>query len=46
MLSIVIDNIKKYGFINFTLTTFYKSKLIKTYLKTKNLDVSIDYVQK
>ena len=46
MLSIVIDNIKKYGFINFTLTTFHKSKLIKTYFKNgKDLHVNIDYVR-
>ena len=46
MLTIVIDNIKKYGFINFILTTFYKSNLIKdNYRNGKNLDVNISYVR-
>ena len=45
MLSIVINNIQKHGFNNFTLTTFYKNRLIKNYYKNgKNLNVNIDYI--
>ena len=46
MLSIVIDNIKKFGFKNFILTTFYKSKKIKDFYKNgKNLGVNINYIK-
>ena len=45
MLSLVINNIQKHGFNNFTLTTFYKNRLIKNYYKNgKNLNVNIDYI--
>ena len=44
MLSIVINNIQKHGFNNFTLTTFYKNRLIKNYKMEKNLNVNIDYI--
>tara|TARA_Y200000002_G_scaffold375111_2_gene376890 strand:- start:150 stop:1211 length:1062 start_codon:yes stop_codon:yes gene_type:complete len=45
MLSKVINNLKKYGFYNFILTTYYKSIQIKNfYKKGKSLNVKIDYV--
>ena len=45
MLSIVINNLKKYGFKNFILTTYFKSNLIKDYYKNgKIFDVKIKYV--
>jgi dTDP-glucose pyrophosphorylase/predicted transcriptional regulator len=45
MLSLVIKNIKNYGFGNFILCTYYKNKMIKNYYKNGEiLDVSIKYV--
>jgi len=45
MLSMVINNIQRYGFVNFILTTYYKSKLIKNYYKNgKLLNVKINYI--
>ena len=45
MLSKVINNLKKYGFFNFILTTYYKNIQIKNYYKRgKSLNVNIDYV--
>ena len=46
MLSKVINNLKKYGFFNFILTTYYKSIQIKNYYKRgKFLNINIDYVK-
>ena len=45
MLSLVIKNIRNFGFSKFILTTFYKNKLIKNYYKSgKNLGVKISYI--
>lgn len=45
MLSLVIKNIKNYGFRNFILCTYYKNKMIENYYKNGEiLDVSIKYV--
>ena len=45
MLSVVIQNIKNFGFNNFILTTFYKHNLIKKYYKNgSNLNVKIKYI--
>ena len=45
MLSIVIQNIKNFGFNNFILTTFYKHGLIKKYFKNgSDLNIKINYI--
>ena len=45
MLSIIIQNIKNFGFNNFILTTFYKHNLIKKYYKNGlNFNVKIKYI--
>ena len=45
MLSIVIKNIKNFGFSKFILTTYYKNKLIKNYYKDgKKLNININYI--
>ena len=36
LLEIIINNFKKYGFFNFKISVFYKSYLIKNYLRKKN----------
>ena len=46
MLSIVIQNIKNFGFNNFILTTFYKKNLIKKYFKDgKKFDIKVNYIE-
>ena len=45
MLSIVIYNIRKHGFVNFILTTYYKRNLIKNYYKNgNNMNIKINYI--
>ncbi|SMF79612.1 sugar phosphate nucleotidyltransferase [Candidatus Pelagibacter sp. HIMB1321] len=45
MLTLVINNLRKYGFFNFILTTFYKKNLIKNYYGNgKKLNIDIKYV--
>ena len=46
MLSLVLNNIKKYGYNKFILSTYYKSSLIKNYYKTgKHFGLNIDYIR-
>jgi len=46
MLSVVIENIKNYGYKNFLLTTYYKHNLIKNYFKNGDiLGVNINYIK-
>ncbi len=45
MLTRVINNLKRYGFKKFILSTYYKSKLIKNYYKDgKSHNIKINYV--
>ena len=45
MLTRVINNLKKYGFKKFILSTYYKSKLIKNYYKNgKSHNIKINYI--
>ena len=45
MLSVIIQNIKNFGFSNFILTTFYKHNLIKKYYKNgANFNIRIKYI--
>tara|TARA_E500000178_G_scaffold354401_1_gene423209 strand:+ start:505 stop:1566 length:1062 start_codon:yes stop_codon:yes gene_type:complete len=45
MLSIVMQNIRKHGFANFILTTYYKRNLIKNYYKNgDNMNININYI--
>lgn len=46
MLSIVLGNLKKNGFVNFVLTTFYKSNFIKNYYKNgESMNINIKYIK-
>ncbi|WP_435116859.1 sugar phosphate nucleotidyltransferase [Candidatus Pelagibacter bacterium nBUS_49] len=45
MVSILMSNMKRFGFNRFILSTFYKSNLIKNYYKKdKSLNVKIEYL--
>ncbi len=45
LLEIIINNFKKYGFFNFKISVFYKSYLIKNYLRKKKLGIKIEYIK-